>query len=78
MWQNLAAVDCGLTDEIVGKAEELMKLGFRQKDAAHLACAIACQADFFITTDKKILNKGMADIKVIDPVNFVRSFVYAE
>ena len=78
LWRNLAVMDCDPTDKITDKAEELMKLGLRQKDASHLACAIACQADFFITTDKKILNKKLPDIQVIDPINFVRSFIYAE
>ena len=78
IWQSLAVMDCGLTDEIADKSEELMKLGLRQKDAAHLACAIASQADFFITTDKKILNKSLREIKVTNPVDFVRSFIYAE
>ena len=78
LWQNLAIMDCDPSDEVTDKAGILMKLGLRQKDASHLACAIACQADYFITTDKKILNKKIINIEVIDPINFVRSFVYAE
>ena len=77
-WQKLAIIDCGITDEITAMAESLMKRGLRQKDAAHVACAIACEADFFITTDKKILNKSIVDINVIDPVNFLRSYTDAE
>ena len=77
-WQQYAVVDCGLTDEITSQAESFMKLGLRQKDATHVACAIAGQADYFITTDKKILNKKIIGIKIIDPVNFIRDFTDAE
>ena len=77
-WQDFAVVDCGLTDEISSQAELFMKLGLRQKDATHVACAMAGKADYFITTDKKILNKKISGIKVIDPVNFIRSYSDAE
>jgi len=77
-WRELAVIDCGLTNGIISQAESFMKLGLRQKDATHVACAIAGKADFFITTDKKILNKKIHAIQVIDPVNFIRSYSNAE
>ena len=70
-WRKIASVDCGLTDEISKKSAELMKLGLRVNDSFHVACAIFTNADYFITTDKGILNKGISEIKVIDPVDFV-------
>ena len=77
-WQQYAVVDCDLTEEIASKADSLMKLGLRQKDAAHVACALASKADYFITTDKKVLNKKITGIKIIDPVNFIRNYTDAE
>ena len=70
-WRKIASVDCGLTDEISKKSAELMKLGLRVNDSFHVACAIFTNADYFITTDKGILNKGIGEIKVINPVDFV-------
>ena len=70
-WQNLSVVDCVLSDEILTKSKELMKLGLREKDAYHVSCAIFSNADYFITTDAKILNKGISDVKVVSPVEFV-------
>jgi predicted nucleic acid-binding protein len=55
-----------------------MSLGLRQKDAARVACAIHADAVYFLTTDKKILNKAIAKIVTISPVNFVRRYLNAE
>lgn len=71
-WKKLAHSDCELTSEIADKATELMKLGLRQMDASHIACAISLGADFFLTTDKKVLNKPITEIAVINPIDFLR------
>ena len=74
-WRTLAAVDCDLNEDISGQAERLTQIGLRQKDAAHIACAIYLKADYFITTDKRILNKPIIDITLVDPINFVRRYL---
>jgi predicted nucleic acid-binding protein len=73
-WKNVAAVDVDYSAAVAGKAAEYMRLGLRQKDAAHVACAVAAKADYFITTDKKILNKNIKDIDMLNPIDFVRRF----
>lgn len=73
-WKKLAAADCGPSDEITAKAEELMKLGLRAKDAAHIASAIHLGAEYFLTTDKKILNKPVTEINLVNPIEFVRRY----
>ena len=70
-WQKLAAIDCNLTDDILSKSREFMKLGLREKDSYHVAYAISSNADYFITTDAKILNKHIDGIKVISPTDFI-------
>ena len=40
-------------------------------DASHIACAINLEAECFLTTDKKILNKPVADITVMNPIDFI-------
>ena len=74
-WKRLSTVDCDLCDEIADNAGDLMKIGLRQKDASHIACAIYAGADFFITTDKKILNKPVQGINLINPIDFVRRYL---
>ncbi len=49
----------GFSEEMANKAGLLMRLGLKQADASHIACAMMCQADYFITTDKRILNKNI-------------------
>jgi len=71
MWQRLAIIDCNLTDDILAKSRELMKLGLHEKDSYHVACAILSNADYFITTDVKILNKHISGIKIISPIDFI-------
>jgi predicted nucleic acid-binding protein len=71
-WRKLASTIIEMDDEIVEYARKLMALGLHQKDASHIACAIFAQSDYFITVDKKILNKPISDIIVINPLDFLR------
>ena len=73
-WKRRAVADCGLSDEVADKAHELMGLGLRQMDASHVACAISLGADCFLSTDKKILNKPIMGIEVMNPIGFVRRY----
>ena len=77
-WKRFAAFDCGLSDSIAIRAEELMKFGLRQMDASHISCAIHLGADCFLTTDKKILNKAIKEIEILNPIDFIRRYFYAE
>lgn len=73
-WKTVAVVDCDLDDGIKEKAVQLMEKGLRQKDAAHIACAICAKADYFLTTDKKILNKAIEEVRLVNPIDFVRIY----
>ena len=77
-WKRFSIIDCDLCEQITNDARALMKIGLRQKDASHIACAAYANADYFITTDKKILNKSILDIKIINPVDFVRRWYLDE
>jgi predicted nucleic acid-binding protein len=70
-WQDIAVVDCDLSDGIFRKSQEFMRIGLREKDSYHIACAIFSDADYFVTTDAKIINKNIIDVRVISPVEFV-------
>jgi predicted nucleic acid-binding protein len=50
----------------------MMKLGLRPKDSLHIAYAIHAAADYFLTTDKKILNKPVIGVQIVNPVDFAR------
>ena len=70
-WRDLAVYHCGFSIQIAEKAKSLILLGLKKVDASHIACAIMSQADYFITTDKKVLNKPIADIQVVNPMTFI-------
>jgi len=77
-WKKLAAVDCALSNDVFEKASQLMALGLRQMDAAHVACAIHLGAHCFLTTDKRILNKPIREVAVLNPIDFVRRHTDAQ
>lgn len=73
-WKEHATVDMEETDAILASADSLVALGLKPKDALHVACAIAGECDYFLTTDDQILRKAgdIQGISVLDPLSFVR------
>jgi len=71
-WESLASQRITRTADIETRAESLLPMGFKVKDALHVACAVAAGADYFISTDKKVLNKIVPGITIINPMDFVR------
>ena len=56
---------------------DAQKLGLRDMDAYHLACAVESGAEYFISVDDEILRKGREiesqyQIKVCNPTEFLR------
>jgi predicted nucleic acid-binding protein len=74
-WKNAASMRCGLNETILKKALELESLSIRAKDALHIASAIDSGCDFFITTDRKILNKTIDGVAVVSPAVFVEEYL---
>ncbi len=73
-WRTRATVDTDETKGILEKAENLVQLGLKSKDALHLACAISLGCDYFLTTDDHLIKKsaGIDEIRVADPITFIR------
>ena len=73
-WKVHACVDTDVTNEILETAERFEQMGLRNKDALHLACAVAMKCEYLLTTDDQLVKKasGIPDIKVTDPVSFIR------
>ena len=49
-----------------------MEQGVKAKDALHIACAVKCGCEYFITTDNKLTRKAVAGIQIVNPIDFVR------
>ncbi|MDR1000536.1 MAG: hypothetical protein LBL96_07035 [Clostridiales bacterium] len=71
-WKEIASDYCPRSEAIRLRGREIMKLGIKELDALHIACAIEKHCDYFITTDKGVLNKNIKGIKAINPIDFVR------
>ena len=53
-------------------AKPIMDTGVKEKDAYHVACAIMAKADFFITTDDRLLKYHTEEVAIITPGEFIR------
>jgi len=71
LWEGMAKTIIAPTQQVLTRTKELEQLGIKTKDAMHIACAIEAKSDYFITTDKKVLNKSVADVTIINPMEFV-------
>jgi predicted nucleic acid-binding protein len=70
-WKEIADCYCASSDDILLAGNEIMKKGIQAKDALHIACAIKCKCGYFITTDKKLTNKTIEGIRILNPTDFV-------
>jgi len=70
-WKKYATIFCLENDSIINFSETLFEKGIKVKDALHIACAVEANADFFITTDKKLLNTKIHEVIIINPLIFI-------
>ncbi len=75
-WKKIASADIEETENLLNKARILANLGFKAKDALHIASAVEADARYFLTTVDKILNKTsqLSDIIIISPTDFIKEF----
>ena len=74
-WRNLALVYIPAMPEVRILADSLLKdFRLQSADSAHLACAIHAKAEYFMTTDLKLLRstRDCTAIKVINPVDWFK------
>lgn len=72
-WARFAILDVSESQAIVERAKQFRELGIRAKDALHVASAIDGAADYFVTTDDKLLKKlrVVPDIIAITPIDLL-------
>lgn len=58
-------------DKIEILAEDIQSTGVKKMDSWHVACAIIAGAEYFLTTDKRLLKYKTDSIKMINPVDFI-------
>ncbi|MCL2086770.1 MAG: hypothetical protein FWH05_04150 [Oscillospiraceae bacterium] len=72
LWQDIADEFCPSSDEVLALGIDIMKFGIKENDSLQIACAIKSGCDYFITTDKKLFNKPITAVKIINPIDFIR------
>lgn len=73
-WRAYAALEVQESAELLATASSLNKEGLPKIDSLHVACAIAAECDYFITTDDRILKckARVTAIDVADPILFIK------
>ena len=73
-WKAHATIDISETNQVLASARKFSHIGFKSKDSLHLACAIATNCNYILTTDDQLIKKGagLDEIEAIDPIDFVR------
>ena len=79
--ENLEAMDRYLQMAVVKqlvnpairvRTGQLEQLGLKAMDALHVACAEASNSDYFITCDKRLINRAQGlTLKVMNPTDFI-------
>ena len=57
--------------EIETIACEIQDTGIKKMDSWHVSCALIANADYFLTTDKRLLKYKTDSIKMINPIDFI-------
>ena len=77
-WKHVAVVDIDPVEEILIKGKDISQKKIKRKDALHIACAIKAECEYFLTTDGKLLNKDIPEIKLINPIDLIRQIYTGE
>ncbi|MDZ7961385.1 MAG: PIN domain-containing protein [Aulosira sp. DedQUE10] len=69
---QIATLKVLLDENIRVRAKQLEQQGIKAIDALHVACAEASQSDYFITCDKRLINRCQGlTLKAINPTDFI-------
>ena len=72
IWENIAKIKCRSSENILEMGKKIINYGVKPNDALHIACALESQCEYFITTDIGLINKNIENLKIINPIDFVR------
>lgn len=71
-WKEIAVKTIIESEEVLSFGEALMQRNLKLYDALHIACAYIGGCNRFLTVDKALLNKPIHEIKLQNPIDFVR------
>jgi predicted nucleic acid-binding protein len=69
---QMAAIEQRVDENIRQRAEQLERIGIKAVDALHVSCAEASNSDYFLTCDKRLINRCVGlPVKTLNPVDFI-------
>ncbi len=69
---QMAKVKQFVNEAIKQRGEHLERQGVKAIDALHIACAEASNSDYFLTCDKRLINRCQTlTLKTLNPVDFI-------
>ncbi|GGA02707.1 hypothetical protein CYANOKiyG1_14760 [Okeania sp. KiyG1] len=71
--QKMANIRQAKTKEVEKRAKELENQGIKTFDALHVASAESANCDYFITCDRRLINRcqTLSTLKTVNPINFI-------
>jgi len=72
-WKKIASIDIGENKSLLNRANGLVRLGVKAKDVLHVSVAIEGNADYFITSDDRLLKKlsSNQEINALNPADIL-------
>ena len=71
-FRRLSRTIVDIDDNVSRSSFVFQKRGLAWADALHIASAVKAECKYFITVDKRILNKTITEIAVLNPIQFVQ------
>jgi predicted nucleic acid-binding protein len=73
-WKDIAMLNITETPALIENAKKVAEFGVKAKDALHVASAIEGNADYFLTTDDKLLSslKRSKMIETLNPTDYIK------
>jgi len=71
-WKEVSIKEIVESNEILNFGDILIAKGVKLYDALHIACAFIGGCDYFLTVDKRILNKDIPEVRICNPIDFIR------
>jgi predicted nucleic acid-binding protein len=72
VFRRLAQIIVDIDDDLRRSSLVFQARGLALVDALHVASAVKAECKYFITVDKRILNKPISEIAVLNPIQFVQ------
>ena len=75
-WRVFSLIEIAINENVEHFARDLLKWGIDKLDAIHIGSAVIGKADYFVTTDDRILKKAskITEIQIVNPTYLLGKF----